>query len=111
MLFCVGKCAYFGGHSRECGAKRSNLRQGVTDISQQVYDLHMLMFLICVGIAALFVMFVSIIRHRKSRGVKPANFHESVKVEIAWTVAPFVIFGFDAVIPVRQNLDRDGRYF
>ncbi|GAA0855015.1 cytochrome c oxidase subunit II [Aliiglaciecola litoralis] len=70
-----------------------NLRKGVTDISGQVYDLHMLMFIICVviGVLVFAVMFWSMIFHRKSRGAKPANFHESVKVEIAWTIIPFII--------------------
>ena len=36
-------------------------------------------------------MFYSIIYHRKSKGVTPATFHESTKVEIAWTVVPFFI--------------------
>ena len=70
-----------------------NMRTGVTDISAEVYDMHMLMFTICVviGIGVFGVMFVSMFFHRKSRGAKPANFHESVKVEIAWTVIPFII--------------------
>lgn len=70
-----------------------NLTNGVTDISNQVYDLHMLMFIICVviGVLVFGVMFISMFLHRKSRGAKPANFHESVKVEIAWTVIPFLI--------------------
>ncbi|MEP4890802.1 MAG: cytochrome c oxidase subunit II [Aliiglaciecola sp.] len=70
-----------------------NLRKGATEISGQVYDLHMLMFFICVVIAVLVfgVMFWSMIFHRKSRGAQPANFHESVKVEIAWTIIPFII--------------------
>lgn len=81
------------------GRSDLNLRQGVTDISSQVYDLHMLMFMVCIGIAvAVFgVMFVSMYLHRKSRGAKPANFHESVKVEIAWTVIPFIILILMAV--------------
>jgi len=37
------------------------------------------------------VMFYSIFKHRKSKGHKPANFHESTAVEIAWTVVPFII--------------------
>lgn len=75
------------------GRSDLNLRSGVTDISSQVYDLHMLMFMVCVGIAVVVfgVMFISMFLHRKSRGAKPANFHESVKVEIAWTVVPFII--------------------
>ena len=70
-----------------------NMRKGVTDISAEVYDMHMLMFTICVviGVGVFGVMFVSMFFHRKSRGAKPANFHESVKVEIAWTITPFII--------------------
>jgi cytochrome c oxidase subunit 2 len=70
-----------------------NMRKGVTDISAEVYEMHMLMFTICVAIGAgvFTVMFVSMYFHRKSRGAKPANFHESVKVEIAWTITPFII--------------------
>ena len=80
-------------------ASSLNLRRGATDISGQVYDLHMLMFFICVGIAVVVfgVMFASMYLHRKSRGAKPANFHENVKVEIAWTVIPFLILIFMAV--------------
>jgi cytochrome c oxidase subunit II len=37
------------------------------------------------------VMFYSIWKHRKSVGHKAANFHESVVVEVIWTVVPFVI--------------------
>ncbi|QHJ12445.1 Cytochrome c oxidase subunit 2 [Paraglaciecola mesophila] len=82
-----------------------NMRRGVTDISAEVYDLHMLMFIICVVIAVgvFGAMFYSILFHRKSRGAKPANFHESVKVEIAWTVIPFIILIVMA-IPAAKTL-------
>lgn len=82
-----------------------NLTKGVTEISEQVYGLHMLMFWICVaiGAAVFLVMFYSILRHRKSLGVKPATFHESVKVEIAWTVVPLVILIVMA-IPAAKTL-------
>lgn len=36
-------------------------------------------------------MFYSIWKHRKSRGHKAATFHESVVVEVVWTVIPFII--------------------
>jgi len=86
-------------------ASSLNLRRGATDISGQVYDLHMLMFFICVAIAvAVFgVMFASMYFHRKSRGAKPAHFHENVKVEIAWTVVPFIILILMA-IPAAKTL-------
>ncbi|MGF1868549.1 cytochrome c oxidase subunit II [Photobacterium indicum] len=70
-----------------------NMTQGVTRVSQQVYDLHMTIFYICVviGIIVFGVMFWAIIHHRKSRGAVAASFHESTKVEILWTIIPFVI--------------------
>jgi len=70
-----------------------NLTEGVTEISREVYGLHMLIFGICVviGIGVFGFMFYSVFMHRKSKGAKPANFHESTTVEIIWTVIPFVI--------------------
>ena len=65
-----------------------NMDPGVTAIGHAVYDLHMVILIICtvIGVLVFGVMFYSIIYHRKSRGVTPATFHESTKVEIAWTV-------------------------
>lgn len=70
-----------------------NMVEGVTPISQDIYGLHMEMFWWCVGIGVVVfgVMFFSMIFHRKSRGVKPAHFHESTTLEIIWTVIPVVI--------------------
>jgi cytochrome c oxidase subunit II len=70
-----------------------NLPRGVTPYSREVYDLHMLILWICVGIGVVVfgLMFYSIIAFRKSAGARPAQWHESTKVEIAWTVVPFVI--------------------
>jgi len=70
-----------------------NLRQGVTSISNEAYDLHMLILWICVAIGAVVftAMFISIFSHRKSKGAQPAQFHESTTVEIIWTVVPFLI--------------------
>ena len=74
-------------------ASSVNMTAGVTELGRQVYDLHMIILWICVviGVLVFGVMFYSIIYHRKSRGVTPATFHESTKVEIAWTVVPFFI--------------------
>ncbi|WP_299181122.1 cytochrome c oxidase subunit II [uncultured Neptuniibacter sp.] len=70
-----------------------NLTRGVTEISREIYDLHMIIFWICVviGLAVFGVMLWSVIHHRKSRGAKAHNFHENLFVEITWTVIPFVI--------------------
>ncbi|MBX2879784.1 MAG: cytochrome c oxidase subunit II [Granulosicoccus sp.] len=70
-----------------------NMTKGVTDVSNEVYTLHMRIFYICCAIGAVVfgVMIVSMFLHRKSRGAKPADFHESTTVEIIWTVVPLVI--------------------
>lgn len=90
-------------------AERSdiNLRPGVTDISQQAYGLHMMMFYICVAIALIVfgIMFYAMVKHRKSVGAKPAHFHENVKVEIAWTVVPFLILIAMAVPAANTLID------
>lgn len=84
-----------------------NMSPGVTEVGQSIFDLHMIILWICVviGIAVFAVMFYSIIYHRKSRGVVPAQFHESTKVEIAWTVVPFFILIAMAVPATSTLLD------
>ncbi|MGB1579994.1 MAG: cytochrome c oxidase subunit II [Nevskiales bacterium] len=70
-----------------------NMPKGVTEVSRDVYDLHMTIFWVCVwiGVVVFGAMFYSVFAHRKSRHPKPADFHESTLVEIIWTVIPFVI--------------------
>jgi cytochrome c oxidase subunit 2 len=70
-----------------------NLHPPVTKIAADQMWLHNFMLIICLAIfvAVFGVMFYSIIKHRKSKGAVPATFHESVKVEIAWTIVPFII--------------------
>jgi cytochrome c oxidase subunit 2 len=70
-----------------------NLSQGATEISRDVYDLHMTVFWICVwiGVVVFGVMFWSVFAHRKSKGAVAAQFHESTLVELIWTAVPFVI--------------------
>lgn len=86
-------------------AMRFNMTPGVTEVSQQVYHLHMTIFLICVaiGIVVFGVMFWALWHHRRSRGAKAANFHESTKVEVVWTAIPFVILILMA-IPATKTL-------
>ncbi len=82
-----------------------NMSPGVTEVGQSIFDLHMTILWICVliGIGVFGVMFYSIIYHRKSRGVVPAQFHESTKVEIAWTVVPFFIL-IGMAVPATSTL-------
>ena len=70
-----------------------NFQKPVTAIAHEVYNLHMLIMLVCVGIGVVVfgAMFWSIVMHRKSRGHKAAKFHESTTIEIIWTAIPFLI--------------------
>ena len=73
--------------------RQLNLHPPVTRIAEEQHWLHWFMMILCtvIFIAVFAVMFYSIWKHRKSVGHKPANFHESVTVEIIWTVIPFII--------------------
>ena len=75
------------------GVNQLNLPVPMTQIGVQQNWLHNFMLVVClvIFIAVFGVMFYSILKHRKSVGHKAANFHESVAVEIAWTVVPLLI--------------------
>lgn len=89
------------------GYSQLNMTRGVTEMSGQVYGLHMTIFWITVaiGVVVFGAMFYSIFRHRKSRGVKPAKFHHSTAVEIVWTVIPLAILVGMAVPATRVLID------
>ncbi len=91
-----------GGVSADYGL---NLPRGVTSISKEAYDLHMLIMWICVaiGVVVFGAIFISILKHRKSKGAKPATFHESTTVEIIWTIVPFLIL-IGMAIPATKAL-------
>ena len=82
-----------------------NMPEGVTPLSRNIYDLHMLIFYICCAIAVVVfgIMFWSIFHHRKSRGVKAAQFHHNTAVEIIWTAIPMLILILMA-IPATKSL-------
>ncbi len=82
-----------------------NLTEGVTSISRDAYDLHMLVLWIVtiVGIAVFGVIIYSLIYHRKSKGAVAAQFHESTTVEVIWTIVPLVVLVLIA-IPATKTL-------
>lgn len=82
-----------------------NMPTGVTDLSKEIYDLHMLAFWVCVGIGVVVfgAMIISIFKHRKSKGAVPATFHESTTAEIIWTIIPIVIL-VALAIPAAKTL-------
>ncbi len=82
-----------------------NLMKGQTQLSNDVYDLHMLILWICVfiGIGVFGTMFYSIYYHRKSRGHVAEQFHENTTVEIIWTIIPALIL-ISMAIPATKTL-------
>ncbi len=82
-----------------------NMPQGVTDISQEVYDLHMIVLWICViiGVLVFGAMIASIILHRRSKHPVPATWHHHTGVEIVWTTIPFLIL-IGMAVPAARTL-------
>jgi cytochrome c oxidase subunit 2 len=82
-----------------------NMTKGVTEISEKVYDLHMLIFAICVliGIVVFGIMIISMLVHRKSLGAVPAKFSHSTKLEYLWTVIPILIL-LGMAVPATSTL-------
>ena len=84
-----------------------NMTEGATAISKEVFDLHMLIFWICVaiGVVVFSVMFYLMFAHTKKKNPVAATFHESTKVEIAWTVIPFLIL-IAMAVPASKTLTK-----
>jgi len=82
-----------------------NFQPPVSEVAEKVYGLHMTIFYICVAIGVLVfgVMTYSIFAHRKSKGAKAAQFHESTTIEIVWTVVPFLIL-ISMAVPATKTL-------
>jgi len=97
--------AFLASFSTLTFAVEFDLREGVTDMSRRIQDLHHLSLAVCVvvGIIVFGAMFYSIVAHRRSRHPKPADFHESLLVEIVWTTVPILIL-IGMAIPATTTL-------
>lgn len=84
-----------------------NMPKGVTDLSLETYNLHMLVFWWCVaiGVVVFGVMIISLVKHRKSKGVEPAEFSHSTVAEVIWTTIPVIILVLLAV-PTAETMVR-----
>ena len=84
-----------------------NLMKGVTKVSNDIYDLHMLILWICViiGVIVFGAMFYSIYHHRKSKGHQAAQFHENTTIEIIWTIIPTLILVAMAIPATKTMLE------
>jgi cytochrome c oxidase subunit 2 len=76
-----------------------NMPKGVTELSAETYEIHMVVFWWCVGIAVVVfgAMIYSLINHRKSKGAVAAQFSHSMTAEIIWTTIPVIILLIMAV--------------
>lgn len=70
-----------------------NMYEGVTPISRDIYHLHMVAMAICaiIGVVVFGVMVYSLVHHRKSKGYKAATFHHNLRLELIWSLIPFLI--------------------
>lgn len=86
-----------------------NMYQGVTPLSHEMYGLHMIAMGVCllIGIVVFGVMIYSLIYHRKSKGHAPASFHDHPRLEIVWTVIPFLILVALAVPATKVLMQMD----
>lgn len=86
---------------------KMNMHQGVTPLSHDMYELHMIGLIVCalIGVIVFGVMIYSLIHHRKSKGYVPATFHDNLRLEIVWSIIPFLILVALAV-PATQILMR-----
>ena len=84
-----------------------NMPRGVTELSAETYDLHMMVFWWCVAIGVIVfgVMIISLIKHRKSKGAEPAAFTHSTTAEVIWTTIPVIILLLMAV-PAAETMLR-----
>lgn len=86
-----------------------NMYEGVTPISRDAYYLHMVCMVVCavIGVVVFGVMIYSIIHHRKSKGYKAASFHDNPRLEIVWSIIPFLILVGLAVPATRVLMRMD----
>ena len=84
-----------------------NMPRGVTELCQETYELHMLIFWVCVwiGVVVFGVMIYSIFAHRQSKGAKAEQFSHSTAVEIVWTAVPVFIL-LALAVPTARTLIR-----
>src|SRR5688572_25339315 len=90
----------------ESGWHLLNMTEGVTHLAREIYELHMIIFWVCVVIGAVVfgVMIYSIATFRKSKGAVPdVKMVHNTKVEIIWTVVPVGILVAMAV-PAAKTL-------
>ncbi|MDG1080844.1 MAG: cytochrome c oxidase subunit II [Porticoccaceae bacterium] len=101
-----------GSAFADSSASQLNMPQGVTEVSQAAYDIHMIMIWVCtvIGVGVFGFMFYVMYAHRKSRGAVAENFHEHLGVELLWTIVPtiiLIVMAFPATTALLKVYDTD----
>ena len=94
------------GSTASAGWDGLNMPEGVTILSRKIYDLHMVILWVCVGLAVVVfgAMIFSMVKFRRSKGAEAdTTLVHSTKVEIIWTVIPIIILVAIAV-PIAKTL-------
>jgi cytochrome c oxidase subunit 2 len=65
-----------------------NMEPGATQLSQEIFGLHMFVFYVClvIGVIVLAAMAFILFQYRRKEGVKPAEFDDSKTLELTWTI-------------------------
>ena len=82
-----------------------NMPEGVSELSREIHDMHMIMFWICTVIAVLTfgAMIVAMTRFRKSKGaVSDQKMLHNARLEAAWTIVPVIILIVMAIPSVEK---------
>jgi cytochrome c oxidase subunit II len=84
-----------------------NMYKGVTPISRDIYELHMVAMAVCaiIGVVVFGMMIYALIHHRKSKGYVAAQFHDNFRLEIIWSIIPFLIL-IGLAVPATRVLIR-----
>jgi cytochrome c oxidase subunit 2 len=112
LLSLVVSLPALGSAVVETSTRQLNMPQGVTEVSQAAYDIHMIMVWVCtvIGIGVFGFMFYVMYAHRKSRGAVAENFHENLVVELLWTIVPtiiLIVMAFPATTALLKVYDTD----
>jgi len=77
-----------------------NMPYGVTPISRETYDLHMLILWICVviGVIVFGAMIYALVSFRKSKGAVAARWSHSMTAEVIWITVPTLIVIYMAYV-------------
>ncbi len=101
----AGALAMFAALPARADWSLVNMPEGVSELSRGTYELHMLMFWIClvIAIVTFSAMIIAMIRFRKSKGaIADQKMLHNARLEAAWTIVPVMILVAMAIPSVEK---------